>query len=580
MSMKNSLETKSTMINNAYSIRTEMYDGKAHIVVPVIMMKEGVHSGSQGPIFHSSSELSKMVDAWNGIPAVIYHPKDSDGDYISANSPTVPYVGKIFNTNFSDGALRAEVWLNKEKLSSISPLAAAYIKQQKPLDVSVGVFTDTEMMVGEWNDESYIGVAKNYRPDHLALLPGETGACSWEDGCGIRVNIETNGGKGSGNFGHKGIPGHQGGSGDGGGGEDTAISEFLDTSEGKKYVELLKKSFKAEQELRKGPHSKGLSQKVRNAQLDEINFRTKNKALVEEKGLSWWQVDDKIKSKHKLQHNNMETIFAINSLQDRKTEFRELCDKVGSKLYSMDNDFAYHYPVEIYDDGVIYLSRNRQSGKETFYQQKYSVDEETGELTFEDDPQKVVRKTNYEVQTNQQNNKNQKGENKMEKSKCFIGKVDALIAHERTNFTEEDREELMEMEESMLDKIMPKMARTKPAEVEVNEQQVMDFIKSKPEDQVIKLLPEGMQVNINAAIQEKAAKREAVITGIMAHEKNEWKKEELTAMSCENLAKIAKMIGAEGSPADYSAKPEGGDTKIQSNASAQGEVLLPPGVEA
>jgi hypothetical protein len=182
--------------------------------------------------------------------------------------------------------------------------------------------------------------------------------------------------------------------------------------------------------------------------------------------------------------------------------------------------------------------------------------------------------------TKQQNNKNQKGEQTMEKSKCFIGKVDALIAHERTQFTEEDREMLMDLEEIVLDKMMPKMARTKPAEVEVNEQQVMDFIKSKPEDQVIKLLPEGMQANINAAIQEKAAKREAVITGIMTHEKNEWKKEELTAMSCENLSKIAKMLGTETAPADYSAKPEGGDKQIQSNASAQGEVLLPPGVEA
>jgi len=475
---KKSPNNNASMINNAYTIRTEMYDGKEHLVVPVVMMKEGVHSGSQGPIFHSSSELSKMVDAWNGIPAVIYHPKDSDGDYISANSPSVPYVGKIFNTNFSDGALRAEVWLNKEKLSSISPLAAAYIKQQKPLDVSVGVFTDTDMSVGEWNDEAYIGIAKNYRPDHLALLPGETGACSWEDGCGIRVN-----------------------------------------------------------------------------------------------------------QKHTDMKNTDKGEFIINSLQDRKNEYTELVEKVRSKIYAMDNDTAYHYTVEIYDDGVIYQLRNRQSGKETFYQQNFTVNDETGEVEFVDDPKKVIRKTEYVMQTNasktkQQNNKNQKGEQTMEKSKCFIGKVDALIAHERTQFTEEDREMLMDLEEIVLDKMMPKMARTKPAEVEVNEQQVMDFIKSKPEDQVIKLLPEGMQANINAAIQEKAAKREAVITGIMTHEKNEWKKEELTAMSCENLSKIAKMLGTETAPADYSAKPEGGDKQIQSNASAQGEVLLPPGVEA
>lgn len=31
-------------------------------------------------------------------------------------------------------------------------------------------------------------IARNLNPDHLALLPGGTGACSWEDGCGVRAN--------------------------------------------------------------------------------------------------------------------------------------------------------------------------------------------------------------------------------------------------------------------------------------------------------------------------------------------------------------------------------------------------------
>ena len=33
-----------------YAVREEMYDGRRHIVVPVIMMKEGVHCGSHGCI--------------------------------------------------------------------------------------------------------------------------------------------------------------------------------------------------------------------------------------------------------------------------------------------------------------------------------------------------------------------------------------------------------------------------------------------------------------------------------------------------------------------------------------------------
>jgi len=34
----------------------------------------------------------------------------------------------------------------------------------------------------------YNEAAKNLRPDHLALLPGGTGACSWDASCGIRAN--------------------------------------------------------------------------------------------------------------------------------------------------------------------------------------------------------------------------------------------------------------------------------------------------------------------------------------------------------------------------------------------------------
>jgi len=41
---------------------------------------------------------------------------------------------------------------------------------------------------GVWNEEEYHSIVRNYRPDHLALLPGAIGACSWEDGCGIRAN--------------------------------------------------------------------------------------------------------------------------------------------------------------------------------------------------------------------------------------------------------------------------------------------------------------------------------------------------------------------------------------------------------
>lgn len=187
-----------TIQGNNYNVRTETHQGRRHLVVPVIMMVEGVHNGTRGPLLHLADELGKVPDSWNGIPITVHHPEEN-GNIISANRPDVvdnEVVGRVYNTAWVNGKLKAEAWLDEEKLKQYSSVALAYIHQQRPLDVSVGVFTDDEMTAGAWNGETYEGIAHNHRPDHLALLPGGTGACSWADGCGIRANQEQNGGEG------------------------------------------------------------------------------------------------------------------------------------------------------------------------------------------------------------------------------------------------------------------------------------------------------------------------------------------------------------------------------------------------
>lgn len=172
-----------------YTIRTEQHQGKTHLVVPVVMMVEGVHSGSGGPVLHLTEELGRVTDSWNGIPITISHPHTQEG-FISANSPKQieRCVGRVYNAHMDGDKLKAEAWLNETMITALSPTALAYIRQGKPLDVSVGIFTDNDNEEGEWNGEEYVAIARNYRPDHLALLPDEEGACSWGDGCGIRNN--------------------------------------------------------------------------------------------------------------------------------------------------------------------------------------------------------------------------------------------------------------------------------------------------------------------------------------------------------------------------------------------------------
>jgi hypothetical protein len=186
-----------TVSNEGYTIREERHQGRTFIVVPVVMMVEGVHNGSAGPIFHSIEELGKIPGSWNGIPITIDHPQIED-TYVSANIPILidtRTVGRVYNTYVEDDKLKAEAWIDVEQITQISPETLVQIREGQILEVSVGVFTDDEEVENEnWNGESYNAIARNHRPDHLALLPGGVGACSVDDGCGIRNNNKRKGG--------------------------------------------------------------------------------------------------------------------------------------------------------------------------------------------------------------------------------------------------------------------------------------------------------------------------------------------------------------------------------------------------
>ena len=173
-----------------YDVKLTTHQEKAHLVVPVTMMVEGVHNGSQGPLLHEITELGKFPESWNGIPVVIYHPQ-RDGTPVSANSPDIidkELVGRVYNTNVDDNKLKAEVWLDEDRLNSISENTLEAVNDLKEVEISLGMFTENEMENGEYEGEEYIGVAHNHRPDHLAILPDQIGACSLKDGCGLGAN--------------------------------------------------------------------------------------------------------------------------------------------------------------------------------------------------------------------------------------------------------------------------------------------------------------------------------------------------------------------------------------------------------
>ena len=65
-------------------IRHETFEGRDHLVVPVVMIVEGVLNGALVP----TEELVASAEAWNGRPVPILHPQRGE-EYVSANDPRV-----------------------------------------------------------------------------------------------------------------------------------------------------------------------------------------------------------------------------------------------------------------------------------------------------------------------------------------------------------------------------------------------------------------------------------------------------------------------------------------------------------
>lgn len=173
-------------------VRHDKMEGRDFLVVPMIILTEGVHNGSDGPLLYPKEELSKTPDVWNYKPVVVYHP-EMNGVGVSACSPeiiTSRKVGVMMNTKFEKGKLKSEAWIEVTAANKVDDRIMKAIESNTMMELSTGVFVDNDKEEGEWKKEDYVGVARNYRPDHLALLPDKIGACSIKDGAGFLRNQE------------------------------------------------------------------------------------------------------------------------------------------------------------------------------------------------------------------------------------------------------------------------------------------------------------------------------------------------------------------------------------------------------
>ena len=172
---------------NKAAVKQTTFEGRPHIVAPVVILTEGVHIGSAGRVFYTKEELKRNAQTWAGRPLPVYHPVDG-GNNISCNDPGViekNSVGQIFNTKYEDNPPRivGELWIDVEKANKVDQRVLQELSDGR-LEVSTGMWFELTEQSGVWNTEEYDFIASNFQPDHVALLPGGKGACSFEDGCG------------------------------------------------------------------------------------------------------------------------------------------------------------------------------------------------------------------------------------------------------------------------------------------------------------------------------------------------------------------------------------------------------------
>ena len=421
------LQTIITNLVKTAQIRNEKLEGRDYLVVPMVMLVEGVLNGSNGPLFYPKEELAKVPQVWNHKPVVVYHPT-MNGKALSACDPEVieAYkVGIIMNTSFDGKRLKSEAWLEPSRLEKIDNRVLEAVNNKQMMEVSTGLFTENETISGNFNGTAYDAIARNFRPDHLAILPDKIGACSIADGAGLlRVNSQNS---------------------------------------------------------------------------NEINSL-----------LGMLNIDSDISH-----------------------------DEIRHSLYSLLGDNKHDVWIEdVFDTWFVY-----SAGSGILFKQEYEIKD--GGTALKGTPQRVEKKIIYEAKIVSNSNE---GEKKMTKEEM----VKELIAN-GSKWTKEDEKMLMSMNEEQLGKLAPEAPKTDPVIPKVPEAPKEPVKNEKPADLVLekpaavsaadylKNAPLEIREVLNDAMMTQSQKKAELIGVITSNKKNLFTKDNLSAMSVNELNAIAAL---------------------------------------
>lgn len=174
-------------VNSAEIRRGVEEDGRKYTVIPSYTLPDEVVMNG---LLYTHAEIEASYHGLEGTLAPLGHPV-VNGTYVSATDARAinkHHIG-AFNRNVERRGSRiyAEKWLDEDYAANTEggkKLLEALDKGE-PIHTSTGIFLYADLTA---NGEGYRGTARNMVMDHDAILIGETGAATPEQGVGLMVN--------------------------------------------------------------------------------------------------------------------------------------------------------------------------------------------------------------------------------------------------------------------------------------------------------------------------------------------------------------------------------------------------------
>ena len=516
-------------INTALTVQPQRLRRHEHdyLVAPCVMLVAGVLN--QGLV---TNEAIVPVD-WNHIPVVCGHPDDGAGQAISARSPDVLStcgIGHVFHARLGQGLRRGhavaslvgELWINladATRCGGEALQAVQMLEAQQPLEVSTAFYPDVEPQPGIFHGASYREVYTRLRPDHLALLPNAVGACSWVDGgCGApRLNHEACAC----------------------GTDVCTCDEGVTAMEGEHPRSRWARFWTFVAEFMPGEEEDDDNGDVQEEEAETeaetpVNHRTNEVEAARER-----QMNDKPLTAHEQFILGASDVYAAQRgpyivINQTDADVRE--SLYGCLAREMGRDVTPYFIDSI--DLATQTFTYRQG--ERLCQRGWTVEEGLIQLTGEHTD--VQRTTTYtRVPDSPEGPQGTESPETYQQetapmSDVIKRRVNALIANERTQWTEDDRHMLESQNEAFLIRLEHQPLSPPPP------------VSSGPDDpttaeEAIARMPVHLQETMRASYDDYTRRKTALVDTLIANKQNPFSRDDLEAMHADRLAKLVVMSG-------------------------------------